>query len=100
MTTEQFAYTLLSIEGKDKANTLMQISNSYIYSIARGGYEAGYDVYDQIAKAGRLITDQVPAEKAGILGIKSFNQKRHPKNTKGRVLPDLRRGPHTEDLQA
>lgn len=72
MTVEQFAHTLLSIEGKDKANTLMQIADSYIYSIARGSYEATYDVYDQIAKGGRLITDQVPGDKAAMLGIKTY----------------------------
>jgi hypothetical protein len=72
MTAEQFAYTLLTIEGKDKTSTVMQVADSYIYAIARGSYEPGYDVYDRIARAGRLITDQVPAEKAAILGIKTY----------------------------
>jgi hypothetical protein len=75
-----FAHTLLTIEGKDKTSTLMQIADSYVYAIARGSYEAGYDVYDQITKAGRLITDQVPREKSAIMGIKTycFDQQKIP----------------------
>ncbi len=72
MTTAEFNHALLSIEGKDKSNSIMQIADSYVYAISRGCYETHYDVYKQIADNGRLITSQVPADMTEILGVKAY----------------------------
>jgi Protein of unknown function (DUF3800) len=49
LTQPEFASVLLSIEGKDKNNRMMQIADSYIYSIARGCYDPKFDVYKRIS---------------------------------------------------
>jgi hypothetical protein len=87
MTAEDFAHTLLSIEGKDKNNTLMQVADSYIYSISRGSYEAKYPFYERIAQAGKLVSSQVPGEMAATLGIKTycFDPAPEPQTTKAGV---------------
>jgi hypothetical protein len=72
MTSEDFKFTLLDIEGKDKANTLMQVADSYIYAVSRGAYENSFDVYSRLAQAGKLVTSHVPGPQAGTLGIKSY----------------------------
>lgn len=72
MTAAEFDHTLLTIEGKDKQNALMQIADSFVYAISRGCYEAGYDVYKRISESGRLINSQVPGPMAGTLGIKTY----------------------------
>jgi hypothetical protein len=72
MTPEDFNFTLLDIEGKDKKNTLMQVADSYVYAISRGAYQSDFDVYRRIAQSGKLITSQVPGAQAALLGIKNY----------------------------
>jgi hypothetical protein len=72
LTAAEFQHLLLDIEGKDKFNRLMQIADSYIYSIARGSYDRKFNIYRRLAEAGRLVTSQVAAEHAAILGVKTY----------------------------
>jgi hypothetical protein len=72
LTQPEFASVLLSIEGKDKNNRMVQIADSYIYSIARGSYDPKFDIYKRISDGGKLITSQVPGDQAAILGIKKY----------------------------
>jgi Protein of unknown function (DUF3800) len=72
LTKEEFAAVLLSIEGKDKKNRILQIADSYIYAIARGSYDVKFEVYKRISESGKLITSQVPGGDASILGIKKY----------------------------
>jgi hypothetical protein len=85
--TAEFEHLLLDIEGKDKTNRMMQIADSYVYSIARGSYERKFIIYRRLAESGRLITSQVEAQFAGILGIKTycFELVTGARNSKGRV---------------
>jgi hypothetical protein len=68
----EFASVLLSIEGKGKANRIMQIADSYVYAIARGSYDTNFDVYRRLCQGGKLITSQVEGKDASILGIKKY----------------------------
>jgi hypothetical protein len=87
LTAAEFQHLLLDIEGKDKSNRLMQIADSYIYSIARGSYDRKFNIYRRLSEAGRLVTSQVAAEHAAILGVKTycFELVMAAKNSKGRV---------------
>lgn len=68
----EFQRLLIEIQGKDKTNKLMQIADSYIYSIARGSYDRKFAAYRRIFDSGRLVTSQVSADLASTLGIKTY----------------------------
>ncbi len=66
------AATLIDLERKSKSNKLLQIADTFIYAMARGRYEPGFDIYKHVLDAGRLATTQVPNERIGDMGIKYF----------------------------
>jgi hypothetical protein len=70
LSANDFQRTLISIEGKDKPNRMMQIADSYIYAIARGGYERKFDIYRRILERGKLISSQVDGALAATVGVK------------------------------
>jgi Protein of unknown function (DUF3800) len=72
LTPAEFEHLLLDMEGKDKTNRMMQIADSYVYSIARGSYQRKFVIYRRLAESGRLVTSQVPPELAPILGVKTY----------------------------
>jgi hypothetical protein len=90
-TPAEFEHLLLDIEGKDKSNRLMQIADSYVYSIARGSYQRKFVIYRRLAESGRLVTSQVPPELASTLGVKTycFELVTAPKTAKAGLDPDL-----------
>nr|WP_245435651.1 DUF3800 domain-containing protein [Microvirga calopogonii] len=67
-----FGETLVGIEGKDKRNKMMQVADSYVYSIARGSYDRKFDFFRRIFEKGRLVTTQVDIALAPTLGIKRY----------------------------
>jgi hypothetical protein len=79
------------MEGKKKSSAMMQIADSYVYSIARGSYQRKFVIYRRLAESGRLVTSQVPAALAPILGIKTycFDLVDAPKTAKAGFDPDL-----------
>lgn len=87
LTAADFQHLLLDIEGKDKSNRLMQIADTYVYAIARGSYDRKFGIYRRLAESGRLVTSQVAAEHAPILGVKTycFELVINSRNNKGRV---------------
>lgn len=87
LTAADFQHLLLDIEGKDKANRLMQIADTYVYAVARGSYDRKFGIYRRLAESGRLVTSQVAIEHAPILGVKTycFELVTQSRNNKGRV---------------
>ncbi|MET4065924.1 hypothetical protein ABID58_000698 [Bradyrhizobium sp. S3.2.6] len=72
MKPDEFAHLLLDITGKDKSNKMMQVADTYLYSITRGSYERKFDIYRRLLESGRLVTSQVPGAMAANLGIKTY----------------------------
>jgi hypothetical protein len=72
LSAAEFHHLLLDMEGKKKSSAMMQIADSYVYSIARGSYQRKFVIYRRLAESGRLVTSQVPAALAPILGIKTY----------------------------
>lgn len=70
MSSEDLGKVLIDLERKDKRSTLMQIADTYVYAIARGRYEASFEMYATINDAGMLIDKHVDAGDAGVLGVK------------------------------
>lgn len=72
LSAEALAGALIDIERKGKQSKMMQIADSYLYSIAKGSYDRKYDAFRRMLETGRLITSQVPGDQAARLGIKLY----------------------------
>jgi hypothetical protein len=70
MPPAELAAVLIDLERKDKRSKLMQIADSYIYAMAKGGYEPSFTLYAAIQGAGRLVDSALPDELRGSMGIK------------------------------
>lgn len=67
----KFSSVLGRIQHKPKDHDLLQIADSYIYSIARGGYDKKFDLYRAIKSAGKLSDDCFPEIDENV-GIKYY----------------------------
>ena len=72
LSQSDFMATLLSIEGKDKQNKMLQIADTLAYAISRGSYQRKFEIYRRLAESGMLVTSQVPGNLASTLGIKTY----------------------------
>lgn len=72
LSKEDFKSTLTSIENRPKSNRLLQIADSYIYAIARRGYDKKFDVYRRIHDEKRFIDCLLPKEQISALGNKYY----------------------------
>ncbi len=70
MNPAELAGVLIDIERKDKRSKLMQIADSYVYAIARGGYEPEFPLHANLRDFGRLIDADLPEELRPSMGIK------------------------------
>jgi hypothetical protein len=66
----ELARTLVDLERKDKRSKLMQIADTYIYAIAKGGYDPAFTQYAELRSAGKLMDDNLDEEERPRLGIK------------------------------
>ena len=55
LTQQEFAETLSTIEYKDKSSRLLQIADSYVYSIARGKYDRFFHLWRDLRDNHRII---------------------------------------------
>lgn len=80
LTQAEFATTLTTIETKKKENGLLQVADSYLYSIARGKYDAKFHVWRHLRDTGKIINFACNGDVAAIraMGIKyyCFDQKK------------------------
>jgi len=72
LTEEDFQKALISIEGKDKTNKMIQFADGYIYAMARGAYDKKFDLYRRLLESGKLVNSQVPGNLAPTMGIKHY----------------------------
>ncbi|MBI1405284.1 MAG: DUF4102 domain-containing protein [Caulobacter sp.] len=70
MNPVELAGVLIDIERKDKRSKLMQIADSYVYAIARGGYESEFPLHANLRDSGRLIDASLSDELRPSMGIK------------------------------
>lgn len=69
--SDQFSSILGRIQHKPKENQILQIADSYIYSIARAGYDKKFWLYRSLKEAGK-ISDECFAYVDGNVGIKYY----------------------------
>ncbi|MGR9144840.1 DUF3800 domain-containing protein [Rhizobium leguminosarum] len=67
-----FQSTLTSIENRPKENKLLQIADSYIYAIARRGYDKKFDVYRRLMDSKRIIDCLLEKDAVSALGVKYY----------------------------
>lgn len=72
MGTADLVSTLVGIEPKPKDAKLLQIADSYVYGISKGRYEPSFTLFERIRDQGRLMDDQIDAEKVPTRGIKYY----------------------------
>lgn len=68
----EFENTLTSIENRPKDNKILQIADSYIYAIARRGYDRRFDVYRRLVDDSRIIDCLLDKEDIPALGVKYY----------------------------
>jgi hypothetical protein len=68
----QFKETLSTIEYKDKSSPLLQISDSYVYAIARAGYDRKFPIYRRLMDAKRIVNFALPNEHITQMGVKYY----------------------------
>ena len=81
--------TLLSVEGKPKSSILMQIADSYVYALARGGYERKFALYRRLLEGRKIVTSHVPAADAPVMGVKYYCFDHKAQTTKAGGSPGL-----------
>ncbi|MBY3333923.1 DUF3800 domain-containing protein [Rhizobium laguerreae] len=72
LSREDFQLTLTSIENRPKENRILQIADSYIYAIARRGYDKKFDVYRRLIDAKRVIDCLLTKDEVPALGVKYY----------------------------
>ena len=68
----EFNETLGRIEYKPKAHPLLQIADSYIYSIARHKFDRGFHIYRDLRDHRRIADFAVPSGMSRTLGVKYY----------------------------
>lgn len=67
-----FSETLATIEYKGKSNALLQIADSYIYSIARSKYDPKFGLYRQLRDRRKIINFVLSNEEIPSMGVKYY----------------------------
>ena len=71
MPKEEFASILGRIQYKPKAFPLLQLADSYVYAMARAGYDKKFDLYRHVRDRARIADFAFPGEGAK-LGVKYY----------------------------
>lgn len=80
--------TLIDLERKDKRSKLMQVADTYVYAVAKGGYETGFDLHAALVGGGRLMENAASEGMPDGLGVKYFCfDSQAPETEKGRENP-------------
>lgn len=69
---EKFADTLSTIEYKNKQSVMLQIADSYIYSMARNAYDKKFPLYRSLRDSKKIINFGVPQEQISSVGVKHY----------------------------
>lgn len=89
LSQEDFAATLGTLEWKGKPHPMVQIADSFIYTIARGRYEQKWHIYRRLRDAKRISTFAFSTkEEVAAMGVKYYCFELHdagPENKKDRV---------------
>lgn len=72
LTQGEFSDILTSIENRPKQNRMLQIADSYIYAIARRGYDKKFDVYRRLMDDDRIIDCLLDRDSVSALGVKYY----------------------------
>lgn len=72
LSRDVFQSTLTSIENRPKENKILQIADSYIYAIARRGYDKKFEVYRRLLDAKRIIDCLLNKDEVSALGVKYY----------------------------
>lgn len=73
LSKEEFASTLSTIEYKQKSSTMLQIADSYIYSLSRGKYDRLFPIYRRLRDAKRIMEFALgDVEKIKAMGCKYY----------------------------
>jgi hypothetical protein len=88
LTKDDVCRTLTTIEYKDKSSKLLQIADSYVYAIARSGYDKHFHVYRRLRDAGRLVNTGLDNHQINSMGIKYYCfDFKHTTNKKAGEIP-------------
>lgn len=82
LSKEELAATLTTIEYKAKAHPMVQIADSFIYTIARGRYETKWHIFRRLRDAKRISTFALPNEDIPGMGVKYYCFELHDGQTK------------------
>lgn len=69
---EEFAETLGRIQHKPKLHPLLQIADSYIYAMARNGYDKKFGIYRTLRDYKRIANFALPQEHIKLMGVKYY----------------------------
>ncbi|MBP2462840.1 MULTISPECIES: DUF3800 domain-containing protein [unclassified Rhizobium] len=72
LTQIELAETLTSIENRPKQNRMLQIADSYVYAIARRGYDKKFDLYRRLIDDSRIIDCVLGGECVPAMGVKYY----------------------------
>jgi hypothetical protein len=72
LTQTDFKNLLYDIEYKDKKNSLIQIADSFVYSIARQRYDRHFWIYQHLRDAKKISNFALPQECISEMGIKYY----------------------------
>jgi Protein of unknown function (DUF3800) len=78
---DEFQKTLTTIEYKDKQSILLQIADSYVYAMARNGYDKKFDIYRRLRDSRRIANFALPQDAVYEMGVKYYCFDRQPQNT-------------------
>lgn len=82
MTKSDFQNTLGRIQHKPKAHALLQLADSYVYAMARFGYDKKFGLYRHLRDKLRIADFALPAECLPHMGVKYYCFDPKPKNEK------------------
>lgn len=72
LTRREFAETLGRIQHKPKSHPLLQIADSYVYAIARFGYDKKYPLYRHLRDRLKIAEYALPNECLPHMGVKYY----------------------------
>jgi hypothetical protein len=72
LSKEAFAETLGRIDHKPKAHNLLQLADSYVYAMARYGYEKKFPLYRHLRDRSRIADFALPEECLPHMGVKYY----------------------------
>jgi len=72
LSKEDFSSTLSTIEYKDKQSQLLQIADSYVYAMARNGYDKHFPLYIRLRDAKRIANFALSNEQIAEMGVKYY----------------------------